>query len=97
MFFVQRTCRAVGVALAAGPDNFLGKIMGLDTNIDRRFRCETCGNHYVVEIERCPRCKSNQNAFESAKDENWLSSSRTLDTERSAANLRGPSSSQLTE
>ena len=90
----DRNDRPVGMTLAAGPDNFLGIVMALDTNIDQRFRCETCGNHYVVEIRRCPRCKSNQNVFESANGKNLPSSGRTLGSDRSATNLCGPANSR---
>ena len=32
--------------------------------------CETCGNRYYIQLERCPRCQSNQNSElpELAKD-----------------------------
>jgi len=40
--------------------------------LTRYVRCETCGHHYPFQIERCPRCQSNQSAPVPASDRDFL-------------------------
>lgn len=46
--------------------------MPRDMSLTRYVRCETCGHHYQFQIERCPRCQSNQNAAVPANNRNLL-------------------------
>lgn len=57
--------------------------MPRDMSLTRYVRCETCGHHYQFNIERCPRCQSNQNASVSANDGEFFDNSRPVDLDNS--------------